>query len=130
MKQVIKIISLTLLIGLTLSCQKKNVGMNEEFTLKFNKTAIVKADGKKIEIKFNKLVEESRCQPGVQCVWAGQVAVQIQLDGSSESIIGFHSEYPSSILYKEHTIRLLEVNYDSPSHFGEESHYSLRLKVE
>lgn len=129
MKNASKFIFLLLIIVLSLGCKKKTVRLNEEFTLNFNKTAIVKTDGKKIAIKFNKLVEETRCQPDVQCVWAGEVAVRIQLDGDSESILGFHSAYPSGITYKDRTIKLLEVNYDRGK-YGEESHYSLRLKVE
>jgi hypothetical protein len=89
----------------------------------------VKVDGKKFKIRFAKLVEETRCQPDVECVWAGEVAVRIELDNVEQFVIGFHSEYPSSIVYKDHTIRLLEVNYKSNSYDLEEN-YSIRLKVE
>lgn len=130
MKNASKLVFLLLIIALSLGCKKQTVNLNEEFTLDFNKTATVKMDDKKIEVKFNKLVEESRCPPNTQCVWAGEVAVRIQLDGAAEHIIGFHSAYPSSIVYKDRTIRLLEVNYDNPDNYGKENHYSIRLKVE
>ena len=128
MKNGLKILFL-LIIAFSLGCKKKNVGLNEEFTLDFNKTVTVKADGKKFKIRFAKLVEETRCPPDVECVWAGEVAVRIELDHAEQHVIGFHSEYPSSMVYKDHTIRLLEVNYKSDSYDIEENYY-LRLKVE
>lgn len=130
MKQTVKLFSLLLIVTVFFGCQKKNVGLNEEFTLDFNETVTVKTAGEKITVKFTELVEESRCRPGVQCVWAGQVAVRIQLDGNSESVLGFHADYPSAITYKGRTIHLLEVNYNKAANFGEESHCSLRMKVE
>ena len=128
MKNASKLLFL-LLIALSMGCKKQTVGLNEEFTLDFNKSATVKAGGDKIRIKFNKLVEESRCPPNTECVWAGEVAVRIQLDGESKSTIGFHSAYLSGVEYKDHIIQLLEVNYDGPGNYGKESHYSIRLKV-
>lgn len=128
MKNGLKILFL-LIIALSLGCKKKIVGLNEEFTLDFNKTATVKVDGKKFKIRFAKLVEETRCPPDVECVWAGEVAVRIELDHTEYFVIGFHSEYPPSIVYKDHTIKLLEVSYKSDSYNIEEN-YSIRLKVE
>ncbi len=128
MKNGLKIL-FSLIIALSLGCKKKTFGLNEEFTLDFNKTVTVKADGKKFKIRFAKLVEETRCPPDVECVWAGEVAVRIELDHSELHDIGFHSEYPSSIEFKEHTIKLLEVSYKSDS-YGIEENYSIRLKVE
>lgn len=130
MKNASKFIFLLLIITLSLGCKKKTVHLNEEFNLDFNKTAIVKMDGQKMEITFNKLVDESRCPPNTQCVWQGEVAVRIQVDGDSEYIIGFHSAYPSSIEYKDRRIKLIEVNYDKPDNYGKEKHYSIRLKVD
>jgi hypothetical protein len=131
MKNGTTLLSLLLIIALSFACKKKTVNLNEEFTLDFNKTATVKLDGEnKLTIQFNKLVEDSRCPPGAYCFWAGQVAVRIKLDGTSESIIGFHSSYPSSIVYKDRKIRLLEVNYNKTENFSKENYCSIRLKVE
>ena len=130
MKNAPKFIFLLLIITLSLGCKKKTVHLNEEFNLNFNKTAIVKTDDQKIEITFNKLVDESRCPPNTHCVWQGEVAVRIQVDGDTEYILGFHSAYPSSIVYKDRTIKLVEVNYKNPESYGKENNYSIRLKVE
>lgn len=130
MKQIIKLGFLLFIVTLAFGCQKKNVRLNEGFTLDFGETATVKSDGEKITVKFIKLEEESRCKPGLQCVWPGQVAVRIQLDGDSESVIGFHDDYPSAITYKGRTVTLLEVNYNKSANFGEENHCSLLMEVE
>ena len=129
MKNGIKIFSFLLIIAFSLGCKKKIVGLNEEFDLDFSKTATVKADGKKFKIRFAKLVEETRCAPDVECIWAGEVAVRIELDHAELQDIGFHSQYPSSIVYKDHTIKLLEVNYKDGS-YNKEEDYSIRIKVE
>ncbi len=130
MKNASKLLGFLLVLALSLGCKKQTVNLNEEFTLDFNKTATVKMDGENIKIKFNKLVEDSRCPPGANCFWAGQVAVRIELDDESEFILGFHASYPSSIVYKERTIRLLEVKYNKTENFSKENHCSIRLKVE
>ncbi|MGV3612809.1 MAG: hypothetical protein ACO1N0_17745 [Fluviicola sp.] len=129
MKQAIKLFSLLLIIALSTGCKKKTIGLNEEFELDFSKTVTVKADGKKFKIRFAKLVEETRCAPDVECIWAGEVAVRIELDHTELHDIGFHSQYPSSIVYKDRTIKLLEVNYKDGS-YNKEEDYSIRLKVE
>ncbi len=104
--------------------------MNEEFTLNFNKTATVKMDGEAYPIQFTKLIEESRCPPDVNCFWQGQVAVKIKINNEKDIEIGLHTTIPSTATVKNHTIRLLEVNYDSKPNFGLEDHCSIKLRVD
>lgn len=129
MKNASKFIFLLLIISLSLGCKKKTVHLNEEFKLDFNKTATVNVDGEKFEIKFSKLVEDSRCPPDAYCFWAGEAAIEIQLNKKTKSILGFHSKFPSEVVYKTHTIVLLEVNYNTKEHFSQEKYCSIRLKV-
>lgn len=124
---------LTLFISLTLvmiGCQKKIFHLNEEFTLDYNKSAFILIQGEKNEIKFTRLVEDSRCPPDVQCVWAGQVAVQINLDKETDLLLGHHTEILETAFYKDHIIRLIAVNYDKKENFGKEKHCSIVLKIE
>ena len=83
---------LFVLIGLSIlfaACTKKTFKLKEEFTLAFNNTGIVKLGGKdKMELKFTKLVEESRCAPGKTCVWEGRVSVDIELDNNEIITLG------------------------------------------
>lgn len=115
---------------LFVGCNKETYHLNDEFTLDFNKAAIIKMDGTDYQIKFTNLEEESRCPPDVYCFWMGQVAVKINLNNDTDFIIGHHTKIASIAEYKNHTIRLLEVNYDKKKNFGKEKHCSIRLRIE
>jgi hypothetical protein len=39
----------------------------------------VRADGQALEIRFEKVVADSRCPKGAQCVWAGDATVRLSL---------------------------------------------------
>jgi hypothetical protein len=125
---------LFVLIGLSIlfaACTKKTFKLKEEFTLAFNHTGIVKLGGKdKMELKFTKLVEESRCAPGKTCVWEGRVSVDIELDNNEIITLGLGDGFTSVTSYKNHNIELLEVSYDSKENFGKETNYSIKLKVD
>lgn len=130
MKYMIKPFFFFLLILLILGCKKETYDLNEEFTLDFNKSALIKIDGKEYKIKFTKLLEDSRCPPDVKCYWMGQVAVKINLNNDTNLIIGHHTIILSTAEYKNHIIRLLEVNYDKKQNFGEKNHCSIKLRID
>lgn len=130
MKNLTKTFFFFSLILLAASCKKETYKLNEEFTLEFNKTALIKIGSETLEIKFTELIEESRCQPGTECFWQGQVAVKIRVNQETDFTIGHHTTIPATAEYKSHTIRLLEVKYDQDINFGKENHYSIKLKVE
>lgn len=130
MRKYTKILLFFLLALPIMSCKKELHGLNEEFTLDFNKTTIVKSDGDRIEIKFTDLVEESRCPPGAQCVWQGQVAVKLRLDKKTDLVLGHHTTIPASGEYKSRSITLLGVYYDKDNNYGKEKHYSVKLRVD
>jgi hypothetical protein len=91
----------------------------------------VKLGGKdKMELKFTKLVEESRCAPGNTCIWAGRVSVDIELDNNEIITLGLGDGIASVTNYKNHNIELLEVSYESKEDFGKENKYILKLKVD
>lgn len=117
MKSIIKSFFFLSLILLFVGCKKETYDLNDEFTLDFNKSAIVKIDGVEYKVKFTNLEEDSRCPPDVYCAWMGQVAVKINLNNETDLIIGHHTTIPSIAEYKNHTIRLLEVNYDKKKNF-------------
>jgi hypothetical protein len=130
MKNRRKLFCLLASVILLTGCKKDHYKMNEEFTLNFNKTATVKMDGEAYPIQFTKLIEESRCPPDVNCFWQGQVAVKIKINNETDIEIGLNTTIPSTATFKNHTIRLLEVNYDSKPNFGLEEHCSIKLRVD
>ena len=127
--QITKTLFVFLLVLLIASCRKDNYNPNQVFTLKYNQKAYLNLDGKKVEIQFSKLKEDSRCEPGAYCVQAGEVAVEIKLNGD-KFILGQYQKYPPTIVYKDHLIRLLEVYYDKDKHFKKEKHCIIKLKVD
>ena len=130
MKHIIKSFFFLSLILLFVGCKKDTYNLNEEFTLDYNKSAIVKIEGVEYKIKFTNLEEDSRCPPDVYCAWQGQVAVKINLNNETDFIIGHHTTILPTAEYKNNTIRLLEVNYDKKQNFGEEKHCSIKLRID
>ncbi len=129
MKYTIKTLFFLSIILLAVGCNKKTHDLNQDFMLDFDKKSFIQIDGKKVEIKFTKLVEDSRCAPGKQCIWAGTVAVKVKLDKNTDIIFGDGLNYPPSSSYKNHQIILLDVMYDSEKNFGKEKHCRIRLRV-
>lgn len=127
--KITKTLFVFLLILLIASCRKETYNPNQVFTLKYEQKAYLNLDGKKTEIRFTELKEDSRCPPDKQCYVMGDVAVEIKLAGD-KFILGHHYDYPASIVYKNHVIQLLEVNYDKKKHFGKESHCVIKLRVD
>lgn len=130
MKYLIKSFFFLSIILFIVGCKKETYNLNDEFTLKFNKSALINIEGNKYEIKFTELVEDSRCPPGSNCFWAGQVAVKINVNNDTDFIIGHHTTIPSTAEYKGHIIKLLEVNYNKDKNFGKEKHCSIKLRID
>lgn len=103
------IIFLTIILMLV-SCQGINspeqVVIGEEFELKFGQETIISDEG--ITVTFSKLLEDSRCPKGLQCVWAGNARVAIQL-GGKESILNSYLE-PGKTNISEYEVKLISVS--------------------
>lgn len=104
--------------------------LKETVTLKWNQTAQIKIGGSLHTIQFDKLLEESRCQPGTECFWQGQVAVGLLLDETTTDSIGFHTTIPETIPFQNHTLSLVDVSYDQADHYGVEAHCLVKIRVD
>lgn len=112
------------------SCKKETYQLNQEFTLDFDKSAIVNIDGVPCEFTFTNLEKESRCPVGVYCLAIGEVVVKIKLNNEQDALLGFDSEFPTATSYKNHTIHLLDVSYGRRANYGNEKRYSVKLRVD
>lgn len=69
------------------SCRKdsieslRTISFNRDFELSLNDSVIVQGEEKELGITLARL-DDSRCPEGVQCVWAGNASVTIQLTGT------------------------------------------------
>jgi len=53
------------------------VGLDEEFYLSVGQCAFI--TGEDLEVRFNEVIEDSRCPRGVICIWEGRVSCVIEL---------------------------------------------------
>jgi hypothetical protein len=60
---------------------EQTIQLNTEFRLAFGKEAVV--DGSTLRIRFDTLLEDSRCPINVQCVWAGNAKIILRLEGDT-----------------------------------------------
>jgi hypothetical protein len=87
------------------------------------------------ELRFVNVVTESRCPEPVACLWAGEVIVELEIDGEIV-LMGLSpiETAPAEVTVGEWNITLLNV-FPYPTEFLEEdqidpSIYSLELRVE
>jgi len=128
MKNLFSLLILSSIFLFISSCKKEYI-QNEEFNLKYNKSAIVNIDGEELDIKFEQIVKDSRCPPNVNCYTAGFVTINIKVNNSDILTLGEISPYPPTATYGNHTITLIDVGYNKDKNFGKEKCASITLKV-
>lgn len=66
--------------------------LNIGFQLKHNETALIESEG--LSVEFLNVAEDSRCPVGVECIWAGQAVIELEIahDGNPIEIITLISQ--------------------------------------
>jgi hypothetical protein len=86
------------------------VNLNDEFKIKIGQEVVV--SGEKLRIEFNAVHSDSRCPTGVQCGWAGNAAIVIEVAKKNKkravAMLNTLLE-PKEIQYKAYKIKLLGV---------------------
>lgn len=72
--------ALVIMVSMTASAQTKT---KEIFTLGVGKQKTAKKS--RLKIKFLEVTEDSRCPTGVDCIWAGNAKIKVQVVGSHSS---------------------------------------------
>ena len=87
------------------------VDLGEEFNIRNGEEVVIK--GEKLRISFKSVLNESRCQTGVTCVWAGNAEVVIEISKKANkrlvAKLNTQSE-PKEITYKGFKIKLVALN--------------------
>lgn len=118
-----------LIIGLlAVSCRKEIFTINEEVSIGYNSRVFIETDSDELEVRYAELINESRCPPGANCLLAGSVEVKLKVD-SDYYELGLQSDMADSIIYNNHVIKLLAVEYDSDDDFGKEKRSSILIQV-
>ena len=107
-----------LLVAILASCAQdpiisRKVSLNEQFTIKAGQQVAIK--GEKLSVQFSSVQNESRCPTGVQCVWAGNAAISIEVSKkrkkAEQAILNTNTAIqPSELAYKKYRIKLLGLN--------------------
>ena len=84
------------------SCTGTNevkVGLDQEFALSIGQSAQI--EGENLQVRFEEVIEDSRCATGATCIWEGRVslAVEIKDNGSPYKMVliqsGMNNQYAS-----------------------------------
>jgi hypothetical protein len=128
----IKCFSIVFLVFLLLTgCNKKTILPTVPFELTFNQQRTLSANGTQLTVQFTQLVEESRCPPNMECIWAGQVAIKLKINNTQELTLGLmHPDFPSTQQIDNHSYSLQQVRYSPTSSFGDENKCIVELVVE
>ncbi len=106
--------------------------LNVEFFIRPGQKVDVRESG--LEITFSRVIEDSRCPKGVECVWAGngKVELSIHFPGEKERVQELNTNLePKDIMAGEYKIRLVELQpYPEKSQENLQEKYRLKLIVE
>lgn len=131
---------ITLVLILTVfSCKKKDeiVSIGTEMSLCFGNKGIVLDNENQLEIEFIKLIEDSRCPEGMQCIWAGRAVVELRINSKDVIRLGIGDlqsnttdPYFNMVEYGNYNITLLSVNYNKKRQIGKEEKYDIVIQVD
>lgn len=88
----------------------KEVALDQEFTIKAGQQ--VEVSEANLQITFTSVAEDSRCPVDVQCAWAGNAKLIMEVRRSKKKFISAALNTtlePREIEYKEYKIKLLRV---------------------
>lgn len=113
MTQLSKVCVLLLSVGVSWNCSGDATGpeVGESFTLEPGEGVTLELDG--IGVRFVQVTDDSRCPTRVQCVWAGDAAVVIELApqaGDAAEHTLHTNTGPKSIVLGRYELSLLELS--------------------
>jgi hypothetical protein len=89
--------------------------VGREFKIKAGRTVTLKGEG--LRLRFVRVAADSRCPEGVECVWAGNAEVLIEVgakNGRRKSVLRLNTnaspERPAEVKYGRYTVKLVELS--------------------
>ena len=128
----LKICATFVILFLLFSCEKEKFKLNENLGISFGKSIEVELSGsEKMTLEFIDLLEDSRCPPNANCVWAGECSLTLKVNGKDNLTFGYPDDlHPTVVKYGNYKISITDVIYDKDDNFGLEKHCTVKLKVE
>ena len=98
---------LALSIGCTSVGEKAKTPFSQEFSLRIGQSEQI--GDAELEIKFEKVTEDSRCPKGATCIWAGQVSCEVLIKDKKYSSYLTLTEpgltnFPNQTIYKSYRL--------------------------
>jgi hypothetical protein len=93
------------------SHREKRAQLDREFTLKVGEQVFIKEAG--LKISFSEVAEDSRCPKGVQCIWAGngRVVLQVSQSGKKAAAVELNTGVePKQHRFQDYDIKLVGLN--------------------
>ncbi len=118
--------------GCTDQSANTRVNLNQEFTLAIGQSAEI--NGENLTVRFNDVVEDSRCPKNVTCIWAGRVStiIDVTKDGKKEQTVLTEMGLTSDAAQQEYQTYLFKFRVDPYPEAGKQinkSDYRLALTV-
>lgn len=86
-----------------------------------------------LDVTFVAVREDSRCPEGVDCVWAGNAAIELALAeaGAEPARIELNTnpDFATRATYRDHVVELLELHPRPRAEGGERGPYRARLRI-
>lgn len=136
MKRILKIFGLFCLLLTLTNCEENyNLEINSEgeIIIPFNQIVNINKGDNTFEVEFSKLIEDSRCRPGLQCIWAGRAIIELTINkndkitlanGDLRDPVRNLSETVEHLSYK---IQLIKVSPNQSN--SKEEKYTITLKI-
>ena len=110
MKRCLTALLFVLLTACVSAAQTARVG--REFKLKVGR--VVTLDGGRLRLRFARVSEDSRCPVDVDCVWAGNAAVLVEVGGRGKTTLRLNTnaspERPVEGRYGRYTVKLVSLS--------------------
>lgn len=117
-------------VGMSQTCGN-NVKLDQEFSLKAAEKAIIETEA--FQIEFLYVSEDSRCPPGVDCIWAGNARVKVLLKKGDQTGKEFDLNTnlePRMVEFEGLKVELVSLSDDPNSALeGKSSPYSARFLI-
>jgi hypothetical protein len=145
MTRIMFFISLVFLIGVSIGCNISDIilpligddslsELGSQFELKINQTTAIESDN--IKVKLLNVMNDSRCPSDVQCIWAGQVSILVNVTKNNVNLgdvtltLGAGNPDLAVKNVGDYTVEVIEVNpYPISTHKIKPSEYIVTLKV-
>lgn len=95
-----------------IEAQSENAGLEQNFKIKYGQEVMVK--GQNLKVKFDSLLDDSRCPTDVECVWPGdaEIVISVKRANAHASNMELHTneQFTQAAKYQRYMIKLVALD--------------------